>query len=511
LGISVACARCHDHKFDPIPQTDYYALAGIFQSAETLYGGVRSQRNRQPSNLIILPIDAPNPGDVAISTAELASLKQQFKEREADYIEARRVQRAPSPSNGKPDTDPRRSFLNAAIIEQQVVQLANKINSVDEQGRPLTFCMGVQESSVARNARLLIRGEIDQPAQEVPRGFVQVLCSEEIRLDPQTSGRLEFANWLVSRENPLTARVMANRVWQHLLGQAIVRESENFGVSGPGPTHPELLDYLAVRLMDYHWSIKKLVREIATSRVYRIASKHEPSRFEKDPENLYLARANPRRLDAEAMRDSMLVASGQLDLSRPKASQIATYGSTIIGPTGPMVIPPGLLAAMSTEGKGGPQAMLNMLRPGMLASNINVFDSRSYYRSVYLPVARNALPRALDVFDFAEPSMVVGQRESSNTADQALFMLNNTFVLEQSDALARRILREATSDEEQIARAFLIAFGRQATNDELKASREFFRKIGPKISDRRRDEQAFLMLSQFCQALICSAEFRFVN
>ncbi len=509
LGVSVACARCHDHKFDPIPQTDYYAIAGIFQSTDTLYGGARSQRNRQPSNLVALPINAPNPGDVAISKSDLASLKKQRTEKEAEYAEARRAQRAPV--TGKPATDLQKSIMNANLIEQVIVQITNKINSVDEEGRPQTFCMGVQESSGLKNARVMVRGEIDQPAQEVPRGLVQVLCSGDTKLDPKSSGRLEFAKWLTNRDNPLTARVMVNRVWQHMLGQAIVREPENFGASGPAPTHPELLDYLAIRFMDNGWSIKKLIRDVAISRVYRVSSKHDAKRFEIDPENHYLARANPRRIDAESMRDSMLFVSGQIDLERPKASLIASYGSTIIGPTGPVMVPPGFLASLTGDGKGGMAAMVAGMRPGMQPGGGNVLDARTYYRSVYLPVARNVLPRSMDVFDFAEPSMVIGQRESSNTADQALFMLNNPFVLEQSDALARRLIREAKTPEERVAKAILIAYGRPATQNELKTSREYLQKMIAKTSDRPRDEHQFLVFSQFCQALMSSAEFRYVN
>ena len=512
LGVSVACARCHDHKFDPIPQTDYYALAGIFQSTETLFGGARSQRNRQPSNLVILPVDDPNPNDVAISKTELTELKKQLREREQEYDEARRAQRQPATAKDKPGsaTDPRRKFLNAAIIEQIVVQLTNKINSVDANGKPLTFCMGVQESSTPRNARLMVRGEIDQPAQEVPRGFVQVLCDQSPALKPTTSGRLEFAHWLASRENPLTARVMVNRIWQHLIGLPIVRETENFGASGPGATHPELLDSLALNFMDNGWSIKSVIRQIATSRVYRLSSAHNTDRLERDPENKFVARGNPRRLDAEAMRDALLYVSGQLELERPRGSAIASFGSTLIGPNGPAVIPPQLLTSKSAADS----PMAGMMYRGLGSRGrgaANPLDAPNYYRSAYLPVARNMLPRALDVFDFAEPSMVIGQREVSHTADQALFMLNNPFVIEQSDALARRLIRESKSPEDHIVAAFEMVFGRAATNEEKTNSRAFLESLQSKIKLPSSDQRAFAALSQFCQALFSTAEFRYVN
>ncbi|MEJ7591987.1 MAG: DUF1549 domain-containing protein [Planctomycetaceae bacterium] len=190
MGVSVACARCHDHKFDPIPQTDYYALAGIFQSTETFYGGARSQRNRQPSNLIILPTDDPNPSDMPMTKQEVAELRKKRDELEQEALEARRAARQ-AQSTG---TEPRRNFVNQIALDLQAAQLTNRINGVDENGKPLTVCMGVQATQQPRNARVLVRGEIDQPAQEVSRGFVQVLSSSQSVIAPASSGRLELGN-----------------------------------------------------------------------------------------------------------------------------------------------------------------------------------------------------------------------------------------------------------------------------------------------------------------------------
>lgn len=511
MGVSVACARCHDHKFDPIPQTDYYALAGIFQSTETLYGGVRSQRNRQPGNLIILPIDDPNPSDKSMSKQEIAELKKRRDELEQEAQEARRAARQPQTAG----TDPQRKFINQALLSQQASQLTSRINSVDENGKPLTTCMGVQDLEKPRNARVLVRGEIDQPAQEVARGFVTVLNASEAEIAPASSGRLELARWMTNPEHPLTARVMVNRIWQHLMGSGIVREPENLGASGPGPSHAEMLDYLAVRFVESGWSVKSIIREIATSRVYRLSSTFDQERFEKDPDNLYFARANTRRLDAESIRDAMLAASGQLDTKRPKGSMISRFGSTLIGPNGPAMVP---MATMTPSTEGRRQSMVaGMMAARNRQSGSSLFDSSVYYRSVYLPVARNSLPRSLEVFDFAEPSMVIGQRESSNTPAQALYMMNNTFVIEQSDALARRILKEASRPADRINLAFQLVYNRQPTSDENRASMEFFRKADTTPpadrgkAPRSGNEQKFVAFSEFCQALFASAEFRYLN
>ena len=512
LGMSVACARCHDHKFDPIPQTDYYALAGIFQSTETMFGGLRSQRSRQASNLIILPVDDPNPNDKPVSKAELASLKKQLEEREKEYVEARRAQR--QPEKAKDGATPRSGLLSIAILDQLVAQLNSRINSVDADGKPMTLCMGVQATDKPRNAKLLVRGEIDQPAQEVKRGLVQVLSKEPIALPANTSGRRELANWLASRDNPLTARVMANRIWQHLIGQAIVSEPDNFGASGPAPSNQELLDYLAVDFMDNQWSVKHLVRSIATSRVYRLSSAFDKNRFEADPDNKYAARANARRLDAEAIRDAMLTISGQIDLNRPKASLIASFGTSLIGPNGPVTLPTTALAMAGDSKPGatkGAPDIRSVLRAAGRNPNANPFEAPNYNRSIYLPIARNSLPRALDVFDFAEPSLVVGSREASNTADQALFMLNNRFVIEQSDALARKLIKESSTSNERLASAFSAVYGRQATQKEMRVATEYVRKALEEKKNLPNEQRNFQTFSEFCQALFCSAEFRLIN
>lgn len=514
LGLSVGCARCHDHKFDPIPQSDYYALAGIFQSTQTLYGGTRSLRNRQPSDWILLPVPDAKPAESPITAAELAELKKELQSRQEQLVEARRAQRTgqpPNNGNGNP-------LLNANILDQMVAQLTARIGAYDANGKPKSFCMGVQDRDAPRNARVLVRGEIDQPAQEVPRGFVSVLCDETPKLPSKSSGRLELARWLTSKRNPLTARVMANRVWQHLIGQGLVREPDNFGVSGPAPTHPELLDALAVDFMEHDWSIKHLIRTIATSRVYRLSTHCDAERLATDPENLWIARGNVKRLEAESIRDAMLAISQQLDPKPPQGSVLAGSVSVAMGPNGPIAIPPQLVMAA-----GGPAAARPM--PTAMARfagrnpATNIFELPNYHRSVYLPVARNALPRALDVFDFAEPNLVVGQREVSHTAEQALYMLNHPFVLELSDALARRVLQSSKDPTQRMVHAFQWVYGREPTKNELAAVKKSFeREVRSKNKNTaqpngtaKQDEQLFQWTSRLCQSLFCSAEFRILR
>ena len=225
-----------------------------------------------------------------------------------------------------------------------------------------------------------------------------------------------MAEWIASRENPLTARVMVNRIWYHLFGRGIVETIDNFGTLGEEPSHPELLDYLAVRFMDQAGRSRKRFAKSCSSRAYRMSSDHDAANYAKDPGNRYFWRMNRRRLDAEAIRDATLAVAGTLDLTRPAGSPIADSTTS------------------SEIGRRG--------------SIEDLSDSVAHHRSVYLPLVRNGMPEVLAVFDVADPSLVVGQREVTTVATQALFLMNSPFVLEQvrrqtAEALSRR--RRATT------------------------------------------------------------------
>lgn len=481
LGMSVACARCHDHKFDPIPQSDYYAMAGIFLSTNTYFGTASLSRNRRPSALIELPVDDPDPGTRSLTVTEIAKLKSELQTARTGYETLLRNRRLAARGQLYIDgekvegNDPRISFAKIGQLSAQAAQLDRKIKSVDAKGRPATYCMGVQPNDSPVNARLLVRGELNQPAQEVSRGLIQVLEDSKVRISKDSSGRLELANWMADKSNPLTARVMVNRIWLHLFGEGIVSTPENFGATGQFPTHPELLDYLAVRFMESDWSVKTMVTEIVTSRAYRMQSSFDEPKFEIDPDNRFFWRANQQRLEAEAVRDSMLSIAGNLSLDRPRGSQ-------------------------ASEISGQRQG----LRPDAIS-----WDESQTYRSVYLPVMRDNLPRVLAVFDFAEPSMVMGKRDSSNTPSQALYLLNNRFVIQQSEDLARRLIAESSSTEDQMQLAFKMVFGREATAAELANGKRFVR--GFQSTSRYSRSKQVEALSAFCQALFASAEFRYVN
>ncbi len=432
LGLTVGCARCHDHKFDPIPTRDYYALAGIFRSTRTLYG---TSFKQNASSLIPL-------ADSGVATS--SPVPEPFERKRAKK------------QNGKyqPTAGP------AATGEQ---------------------AMGVQENR-ARDWPIYIRGEVDNVGPTVPRGFLTVLTPGAMpALDSQHSGRIELADWLTSEANPLTARVMANRVWLHLFGDGLVRTADNFGATGERPSHPELLDYLALEFVKGGWSVKNLIRTIVLSRTYRMSSAADARNFDADPDNLLVWRASPRRLDAEAIRDAILSASGELNLAPPTGSVVANVGDGYVG------------KAIKPE----------------LFNNIH-----ANYRSVYLPIVRDFVPDALAVFDFAEPSLVVAARDVTNVPSQALYMMNNAFVLAQAKAMAKRVLSTPLDDAKRIALAYQLALARPPTEKERARADAYLHAEGTgliPVKSGRVPVAAETSWATFCQALFASAEFRYLR
>jgi hypothetical protein len=294
------------------------------------------------------------------------------------------------------------------------------------------------------------------------------------------SGRLELALWLTRDDNPLTARVMVNRVWQHLFGYGLVRSVDNFGTTGDRPTHPELLDHLATRFVEGGaWSVKKLIRSIMLSSTYQQSATFDRAKFEVDPDNKLLWRMNQRRLEAESIRDAMLAVAGNLEASRPFASPVQGVPAVDIG-----------RRARFTGGAIG---------------EVNP------HRSVYLPILRGLEPEVLDVFDMADTSLETGQRDVTTVAPQALFMMNDPFVLAQARGLARRVLETPGLDEaRRVDRAYRLAVGRPATAaDRARAIAYLNACMRPKERGQAMDTPA--AWASFCQALMASAEFRYVN
>jgi hypothetical protein len=346
--------------------------------------------------------------------------------------------------------------------------IEGQLEKVDDEGRALPLAMGTLDREKPIDVPLLERGEVGKAGDTIPRRLPRVISLAGIDEPPAAaSGRLELAQWLTHPDHPLTARVIVNRVWRHLFGAGIVTTVDNFGTTGELPSHPELLDHLAVQFVRDGWSIKRLVREIVLSRTYRQASTFREGAFSADPDNRLLWRMSKRRLEAEAIRDAMLTASDELVVTRPVGSLVGRkIGDRPISLVG-------------------------------LDSSLPVDLDASQHRSVYLPVLRDRLPDVLDLFDFAEPSLVTGDRETTNVPVQALYLLNSPFVLARAKALAARICSEAKNADERVGLAFRYCFSRTPTQEEMNAAKVFL------MENRGRAEWA-----SFCQALFAAAEFR---
>jgi hypothetical protein len=595
LAQTVTCARCHDHKFDPIPTRDYYALAGILRNAKAM-------EHANVSKWIEVPLPAEPAEEARIRAHEQAvvALEKQIKTEKAkatgksargalaikdvpgivvDDTQAKKVGewkesqysgnyigrgyvhdlnagkgektltfQPELPASGKYDVwlaytpgtnrdgavpvtvfsadgektisvDMRQppsidgrflslgqyhferngagfvlianegttghvvadavAFLPAdrapergdkpSVAPDVVRRLEAELKKLQQDAPRREMVMSVVEEPTIEDTRVHIRGSVHTLGEPAPRGFLQVaVVATPPPMPANESGRRQLAEWIAGRDNPLTARVIVNRAWHWLFGAGLVRTPDNFGTTGETPSHPELLDALAIQFMDDGWSIKNLVREIVLSRTYRQHSSiRNPQTAVADPENRLLARQNRRRLDAECVRDTMLFVSGRLRLDAG-------------GPTYP--------AKMTAD------------------YGYRHDDTR---RSVYSPVFRNALPELFEAFDFADPSMVTGRRNVSTVAPQALLMMNHPFAIEQARAAAGRLVGHAVRDGSKsqaqpdlLEWAYRLTLGRPPTDGE--------RRVGLKFLGER-SEDACAAWTLLFQSLFASADFRYLN
>ncbi|MDA0813095.1 MAG: DUF1549 and DUF1553 domain-containing protein [Verrucomicrobia bacterium] len=357
LGITVSCARCHDHKFDPIPTKDYYALYGIFNNTRYPWPGI------------------------------------ELDQKQRDFV--------PLSPSGE---------LVYAVTEQKEIA----------------------------DVAVQLKGDPTKLGPIVPRRFLTVLGGATLPEDKTTSGRAELAEWIFDPDNPLPARVMANRLWLHHFGQGIVATPNDFGKQGKPPTHPELLDFLASAFRDSGWSIKAMHRLIMLSRTYQLSSEREAEVIQIDPDNQLLEAFPRRRLDAEAIRDSLLALGGNLDLS----------------PAGPHPFPE--------------QEKWKFTQHNPFEA---VYDSS--HRSVYLMTQRIQRHPFLAIFDGADPSASTPARTTTTTPLQALYFLNDPFVHDQAKRVAESIIAHAPEDSTRIQRAYEALFGRAATEEEHAAAQDF--------------------------------------
>ncbi len=555
LGLTLACARCHDHKFDPIPQTDYYALGGVFRStnyreaplvAEEVVKAYEAGQTRVKQQEQKVTEFLSNTGR-QLAEAELPKLK--------DYLTALWQTRHPAKEGegasrkelvqslmlkeqalnraakffGKPDNrgkaaelpavfealgkeagqggeppaelvaalksldeavqkavaeraDPnskspgKDSPLLAEIIgengflripkdqlekqldetqKQALAALKAEVETVKKTVPPMYATAHSLIDGTVADMKLHVRGNPTRTGPEVPRHFLSILSPESPAAFAQGSGRLELARAVASPQNPLTPRVIVNRVWQQHFGRGLVNTPSNFGALGERPSHPELLDYLAHQFMAHGWSIKWLHREILLSATYGLSAANDPHNQEVDPENISLWRMNRRRLDIEAWRDAMLAVSGRLDLT-----------------------------------VGGP------------SSDLGSADNNR--RTFYGKISRHNLDGVLRLFDFPDPNITSDKRTVTTVPLQQLFVLNSEFMIQQSRALASRLQAATASDEGRIQQAFSLLYGRSPTPQELSLGRDF-------LAIPAEPNSQLSPWEQYAQILLGANEFTFVD
>ena len=601
LGMTVGCARCHDHKFDPIPTRDYYAMAGIFYSTQLLVpgnvaGNVERDLPVDPAwqkeidhhkdelarvsnakkdieqkiesleqaraKLIGLNVDsavtidndaakvvgkwtksgsvqgfvgkeyihsgAADSGDKSVEYTVTLPHTGQWEVRVSYTAHRNRESKAPytvTHANGietfpvnqtvTPEIDgvfhslgefrfeasrPARVVVTNKNAKQTVIAdavqfipietgrdeadstleaalgenarekrvMRGKLKELRQQEKSLQEnpprspgkVMSVRENESPEDCFVCIRGNVHNPGDVVPRGFPTFAShGSGLSIPDDVSGRLEFAEWVVHPDNPLTGRVIANRIWQHLFGRGIVSTPDNFGQMGTRPTHPQLLDWLARQMIEDGWSIKRTIRRIMLSRTYQLASSPRQLDSGQDPDNALLWRQNRRRLEAECLRDAMMSISGELDLAMPDS-----------------------LVRKGTKSEYG-------------------YKFKESQRSIYVPVFRNTLHPLLEAFDFANPNVVTGRRAVSTLPTQALFLMNSPFVMQKAKLAAARMLTDnALEETSRIELAWQRTLGRRPTTDEHRLTLEF-------LSDGEPVDQ----WTQVFQTLFASADFRYVD
>ncbi len=416
MGLTIACARCHDHKFDPISQKDYYALYGVFASSN------------EPAELPKIPGEG-DPAETKKYEADLAArradLDRFYAVKSVDFTIAATLGCGVPLVFAPLDRDAMKGLLSSADRDR-VRDLRNKIDLLNATAGAPARAMVMVDNPAPMEPRVFVRGNPDRPGEPVKRQFVAVLTGGNPQPFTQGSGRLELGRAIASRDNPLTARVFVNRVWSHHFGKGLVRTPGDFGTRGDAPTHPELLDWLATKFMEEGWSAKKLHRLIMLSTAYRQSSDTRPEADKADPENRLVAHQNRQRLDFEATRDSLLSVAGVLD-------------------------------------------------PKMGGQAVDLTQPKSRRRTLYGFIDRQNLPGVFRTFDFASPDTTSPQRFVTTVPQQALFMMNNPFAVEQARTLVAKpdFAADKGTSEWQVQQLYERVFARRAEPAEVESALRF--------------------------------------
>ena len=460
LGTTINCARCHNHKFDPITTDDYYALYGIFHSTQYPWPGIELEQRQRDL--------------VPLASADEIQLAERAREQTLNDLQAKVTQRqaALDALKGKPEDDPARQQA------QKDLAAAERAYSEQEKTPPAyELAYAVAESNTIEDSAIQMKGNPERLGVVVPRRFVEVLGGERLETSDRSSGRLALARWITDPANPLTARVMVNRIWQGHLGRGIVPTPNDFGRQGKPPSHPELLDWLATKFIESGWSMRALHREIVLSRAYRMSSIRSAESIARDPNNVWLSSFPRRRLDAEAIRDTLLSLGGHLDLTMGEAHPFPEQKTW----------------------------KFTQHRPFKAIYETN-------RRSVYLMTQRIQRHPYLAIFDGADPSTSTPARLTSTTPLQALYLLNDEFVHQQAQGWSARLSTAATPAE-RINLAFQMALGRPAQQSEVEAATQLVEQVGARLrseghAEAEAQSQAW---DAFCRAVFRLNEFVYID
>ena len=464
MGLTLSCARCHDHKFDPIPTKDYYSLYGFFASTRYPFPG--SENDQRPKDLVPLVSQDEyekvlKPHEEKVRVANQLAIDLEKQKRQAD----RQIQNFEE-----------RKVKVAALNKQ--IEAAKKARTELELNAPKVPMAYAIVDATPKDARVQRRGEPGNQGDEAPRGFLQLFGGQKLPPDVKSSGRLELAQWITDPRNPLTARVMVNRIWQHHFGKGIVATPSDFGKQGKAPTHPELLDYLALRFVENGWSIKSMHKLMMLSRTYQLASEDITENLSVDPENTLVWKHSRRRLDAEIVRDAMLAVSGDLN---PEMAQGHPFP---------------------------PEHKWNYTQHSQFQA---VYENN--HRSIYLMSQRIKKHPFLAIFDGSDPNASTGERLISTTPLQALFMMNDPFAHKQAELFAGRLMKLKSESAARIDMAYQIALGRPASKDELSVAENHLAAYQEKLKSSKISsaEHSKLALASLTRALFASNEFIYVD
>lgn len=514
LGLTVGCAQCHEHRYDPISQTDYYRLRAIFEPAYD------PNNWRVPSNRIVSMWSEETRQAAAAVDAELQELSKKRTEELDGIVKEtfeRELQKLPTDQQPLARAARETAADKRTPEQQQLIKeypflnvdrgsvylyLPDRLTGFNKKWDDLTaetkkkrpaddyvMCLNEVPGQVPVT-KLFARGDIQQPRQDVAPGELTVLSSDSTLIPaddpsiPTTGRRLAYARHLTSGQHPLLARVLVNRFWMHHFGQGLVATVGDFGVKGEKPSHPELLDWLARDFMDQGWTLKRLHRLILNSTAYRQVSTRRADLDAVDGDNRLLGRMNVRRLEAEVVRDSILALSGQL--TQKVGGKPVPVSPDEVGQ---------IIVAIDTRDSAG--------RP---SGKVEPLGEDEFRRSLYVQVRRSMPLSVLEPFDMPRMTPNCERRPSSTASPQALMMMNNPFVVQQSETFAARLRAASNEPQSQIKLAWRLAFGRAPNDSELAAAKSFL--IQPEGATQESRDAA---LSHFCQTLISSNGFLYVD